>query len=213
MNVFPSSETNFIIPGPAGDLELLSAPANTQIDKPITAIICHPHPLFAGTMQNKVVTTIKKACTLTGVSTVRFNFRGVGKSTGSYDEGKGELKDLFAVIDWVKAVHPDHEIWLAGFSFGAYIAALAGQEIQTQKLILVAPPVVNFNLSFSTLTQFSCDVYVLQGEQDEVVAAKEVFAWAKTVTSPIHLISFPETSHFFHGKLKQLTDALLTNLK
>ncbi len=114
-------ETSQLIDGPAGKLEMV---IGQPIGKPIHhwGIVCHPHSQFGGTMDNKVVTTLVKAFQNLGLNTVRFNFRGVGKSEGHYDNGDGELNDLLAVIEWVRKEHPDQSLWLAGFSFGAYVA-------------------------------------------------------------------------------------------
>jgi len=140
---FPLGEEIFLLPGPAGDLEVLTtSPAEAKA----VAIICHPHPLFSGTMHNKVVSTLAKTCQELGLRTVRFNFRGVGKSTGTFAEGVGEADDLFAIIQWVQHVCPAEKIWLAGFSFGAAVSIYAATKIHVEKLISIAPPVSRFPL-------------------------------------------------------------------
>ncbi len=114
MRTFPSEEATFILPGPIGDIEVLASPAANAI--PVTAIICHPHPLHSGTMHNKVVSTLARAFAEMGVRTVRFNFRGVGKSAGEYAEGIGETDDVVALAAWVKACFPRGCI-MAGWLF------------------------------------------------------------------------------------------------
>lgn len=202
-------EKNFFIQGPAGKIELsiFLPEASSEISR--IGIICHPHPLFGGTMQNKVVTTLAKTFLTKGYAAIRFNFRGVGQSEGEYDTGKGEVEDLRAVIQWAKEHYPSASISLAGFSFGSYVAAKLTAENSEliQQLILIAPAVGRFN--FDELTSFPCPIIVVQGEEDEVVAAEVVYAWVKRVSSPIKLIKFPQTTHFFHGKLQELKDSLV----
>src|SRR3990167_159180 len=136
---FPQEqEQQFTIPGAIGRLEIITMRSQAQ-DKAVTAIICHPHPLHGGTMHNKVVHTIAKAFKDLGIKSVRFNFRGIGASEGSYGQGLGEVEDALAIVDWVKKVCPHDEIWLAGFSFGAYIAAQTATRISPAQLITIAP--------------------------------------------------------------------------
>src|SRR3989338_7668822 len=164
---------NFI-PGPVGQLEAIVNPSK-QLHQLGVAVVCHPHALFEGTMNNKVVTTIVKTFNKLNITTIRFNFRGVGKSEGSYGNAVGELEDVLSVIRWVEQHYSNQPLYLAGFSFGAYIAASAASNVEVKQLILVAPPVHNFN--FSILPEFECPWVVVQGEQDEVVPAEEVFKW------------------------------------
>jgi uncharacterized protein len=204
--IFPINETTFFISGPAGQLELLTAPAD-QPEKNITVVICHPHPLYGGTMNNKVVTTLARTFKKMQMRTVRFNFRGVGKSAGKYAEGVGELDDLLAVLQWVQQVRPQDDIWLAGFSFGSYIAACgAHQWPDIKQLICVAPAVEHF--SFKELYPFPCPWLVVQGEADEIVPPHLVFDWLASLSAPPTLIRMPDTSHFFHGKLGELRKLL-----
>src|SRR5579883_2897349 len=122
METFPTTEMTFTIPASHGVLEILTSPAQENIpEKNITAIICHPHPLHGGTMTNKVVTTLAKTFRDLGMRTVRFNFRGVGKSEGAFAEGIGETDDLLAVVKWAQTTCSNDKLWLAGFSFGAFV--------------------------------------------------------------------------------------------
>lgn len=197
------------ISGPAGKLELHIDNVREN-SKQITGVICHPHPLFGGTLQNKVVYTVAKAFNEIGARAVRFNFRGVGESAGSYDEGKGEVQDCLAVLNWVKEQFPDDKIILAGFSFGAYVAQSAGTQFPIQQLISIAPPVRSFAIAKLKLP--SCPWLVIQGEEDEVVPPQAVFAWLETLDPQPKIIRFPKAGHFFHGQLVELRQAIVTNI-
>jgi alpha/beta superfamily hydrolase len=202
MQIFPDNEATFLLPGPAGDLEVLTAQPDTLSDENTIAIICHPHPMHGGTMQNKVVTTLARTFKDLGLRSVRFNFRGVGKSVGEFDQGEGELKDLFAIVDWVKSLFPGVSITLAGFSFGAYIAIKAATQISVKQLVCVAPPVSRFDIK--SLPPMTCPWVVVQGDQDEVIDANAVFEWAETVMPKPELIRMVGAGHFFHGQLLEL---------
>lgn len=204
MPLLQEQERSLFIPGPVGDLELLvSDIAATHA----TAIICHPHPLHGGTMQNKVVSTLARVCRDLGVRSVRFNFRGVGKSAGRYDEGRGELEDLAAVIHWVKETYPQDTFWLSGFSFGAAIAAKAATLFFPEKLITIAPPVPRFDLL--DLPQVLCHWVVVQGDQDDVVEANAVYDWVEHFDPKPDVIRMADAGHFFHGKLLELRERLV----
>ncbi len=206
--MFPTDkQQNFMIQGPVGQLEAISQ--YPEVAKPITAVICHPHPLFAGTMHNKVVHTVAKAFLELGIKTVRFNFRGVGASQGEYDAGRGETDDALAVAAWVKQVAPEDKLWLAGFSFGSYVAARAAGELQPEQLLTVAPAVEHFD--FSELKPIACPWLVLQGETDEVVPPEQVYDWAEHASEQPTLIRFPGVGHFFHGELIALRDAIVNH--
>jgi uncharacterized protein len=202
--------TSQIIKGPAGKLEMaVSAPS--AADRGGFGIVCHPHPLFGGTMNNKVVTTLAKTFQNLGLPTVRFNFRGVGESAGEYAGGTGELEDLLAVIHWLRCEHPHRPIWLAGFSFGAYVAAQAAVQMPFDRLVLVAPPVVNF--SMVALPPILSSWVLVQGDKDDVVHPEEVYSWAKGREPQPEVLRFPEAGHFFHGQLTELRARLEEVLK
>ncbi|MHB1220826.1 MAG: alpha/beta hydrolase [Gammaproteobacteria bacterium] len=194
-------ETEVTINGPAGELEVIIAEPIGK-DRKALGFVCHPHPLYGGTMTNKVVTTLVKTFQHQGLTTVRFNFRGVGKSEGVFDQGLGELNDLFAVIKWVQKEYPTQEIWLAGFSFGAFIATKAATMLTTKALVTVAPPVERFPMS--DLSPVVDKWVLVQGEKDDVVSAPEVLAWAESRKPRPTIIRFPEAGHFFHGQLGEL---------
>jgi alpha/beta superfamily hydrolase len=148
------------------------------------------------------VTTLAKTFQGMGATTVRFNFRGVMRSEGQFDQGKGELDDLLAVIDWVQRERMKKEIWLAGFSFGSFIAAKAATQIPVNKLVTVAPPVQDFPMQ--NLPPITCPWVLVQGELDDIVPAKEVFAWAEARNPQPIILRFPQAGHFFHGQLAEL---------
>jgi alpha/beta superfamily hydrolase len=204
---FAPTEPSFLITAPAGELELLTTPAKAAVlPQAISAVVCHPHPLFGGTMNNKVVSTIARTLADLGISSVRFNFRGVGQSTGVFDEGIGEQDDLLAVIDWVKAKNPQHKIWLGGFSFGAAISAHVAARIPVSQLICIAPPVPRVGLM--ELAPVNCPWLVVQGDADEVVVPQAVYDWVATRDPKPELIKIENAGHFFHGQLMELRRVL-----
>ncbi len=205
---FPCDGTHFYIPGPAGKIESM---VNTVNDDHVNiiAVICHPHPLHGGSMQNKVVHTLDKSLHKLGAMTLRFNFRGVGKSEGVYADAVGEVDDLAAVITWLRQHKPDHQLWLAGFSFGAYIVMQAMQAHQPSRLVLVAPPVNIFD--FSEIQSPECPCLLVQGVDDEIVDSQQVLAWARQFPT-INVVQLAASGHFFHGKLNVLQAAIIDNL-
>lgn len=201
---FPCN-TRLSIPGPAGSLEALTTcPASAA---EATAVICHPHPLHGGTMDNKVVHTLARSFGELGLRTVRFNFRGVGASAGVHARGVGETEDVLAVLVWVRERRPEDQIWLAGFSFGGFMALRAAAAFPVAQLILVAPP-VDFYPELGPPPAPRVPTLVLQGEDDDVVSATQVRAWAARLSPPPMLRLFPGVGHFFHGRLNHLRDAV-----
>lgn len=206
----PPGNHNGVIAGPAGNLEIVATMPDRNMPLQAIAVVCHPHPLHAGTMDNKVVCFIARTLNALGIGAVRFNFRGVGNSTGSYDHGHGETQDTLAVAAWVKQHYPHLPLWLSGFSFGAYIALRSASLVPVAQLITVSPP-VNF-FDFSTLLTPICPLLIIQGTHDEIVPHDEVFAWAKTLKVSPAFVSMPGVDHFFHGRLNALQSVLLTSL-
>jgi alpha/beta superfamily hydrolase len=207
--------------GPAGPLECaLDAPPPEQMSGHRTAgapagsglaLLCHPHPQFGGTMDNKVVQTMARALVQLGWRCVRFNFRGVGGSAGQWDEGRGEIDDALAVLRAV--VQPGEAVTIGGFSFGAYVAThvtarwLAGEAAATQPLrqqVLVGPAVRNFQLA-----DVPDRTLVIQGELDDVVPMAAVLDWARPIAMPVTVV--PGAGHFFHGQLGVLKQCLLAS--
>ncbi len=195
-----------LIAGPAGDLEILVTPPLRRHGT--FAVICHPHPLHGGAMTNKVVYMIDRTFNGLGLGTQRFNFRGVGKSTGQFDNGKGETDDLRAVVNWLKNEYAPSELWLAGFSFGSEIALRGHSDLNANRLLLVAPPVERFQAENLPLSNIP--ILVIQGDKDEIVSPASVSAWVKTQAHQAEYIIMADAEHFFHGKLNQLRDVITT---
>ena len=208
---FPGAATTFALPGPAGLLEVAVDVPETDAARAGTAVICHPHPQHDGTMHNKVVTMLERALRESGLATVRFNFRGVGASQGEYDEGRGESEDLAAVAAWVRRMHADDALWLAGFSFGSYIALCSAQRLRAAALITVAPPVGR--REFGDFDVPRCPWLLIQGEDDELVDAQAVFDWAESLDPSPAVVRMPETSHFFHRRLMDLRGAVKNGVR
>jgi alpha/beta superfamily hydrolase len=203
---FPAERSEFVLRGPAGLLECAVDVPDTAKTCPITIIICHPHPQHSGTMHNKVVTIIERSMREIGIRTVRFNFRGVGESEGSYDDGYGETDDLFAVVEWVRRTQPDDQLWLAGFSFGSYVTVRAAGNLSLGQLISIAPPVDRYE--FDSLQTPDCPWLVVQGDEDDVVAVDSVQTWAEKIKPQPDLVIMQQAGHFFHRRLMDLRGLL-----
>lgn len=208
---FPNGDGAIALNGPAGSIEAITAMPAADVARAGTAIICHPHPLQGGTMHNKVVTMIERSLRELGLATVIFNFRGVGASQGVFDEGVGETDDVIAVARWVQDVRPQTALWLAGFSFGSYVAARAAPQLPVRQMISVAPPVGRWD--FSKLVSPLCPWLVIQGEADEVVDPEAVYAWVAAQPEPPTLVRMPETSHFFHRRLMDLRGVIKNGVR
>ena len=208
---FPSSREEFFIRGPAGRLECVTDVPESDIERPATIVICHPHPQHGGTMHNKVVTIIERSMRELGLRTVRFNFRGAGDSEGEHDEGYGETDDLFAVTEWVRHSRPDDELWLGGFSFGAYIAVRAAQNLKLGQLIAIAPPVDRYE--FSELQHPNCPWLVVQGDEDDVVVLEDVSCWVEKLDPQPDFCIMEQAGHFFHRRLMDLRGLLKNGVR
>ncbi|MEA5445900.1 alpha/beta fold hydrolase [Gammaproteobacteria bacterium AB-CW1] len=197
------------VAGPVGALEaLFQLPAKQPR---AIGVACHPHPLHQGTMRNKVAHTLARAMVDAGAATLRFNFRGVGKSEGEFDNAVGETADALAAVAWLRERYPDLPLWLGGFSFGAQVSIQAAARARPDKLISIAPPVARFG--DSRPSRPDCPWLLVQGEADEIVDPEAVFAWADAYQSPPQVESFPEVGHFFHGHLTPLHRTLLDFLE
>lgn len=163
-------------------------------------------------MQNKVVHTLARSLGEIGLATVRFNFRGIGSSAGTYAHGAGEAEDALAVLNWVRTRRPKDEVWLAGFSFGAYIALRVAAQFRVAELVLVAPP-VHLYRELGPPAAPRVPTLVLQGEQDEVVSAEAVKDWINSLTPRPALRLFPGVGHYFHGRLNDLRSAVEESLR
>ncbi len=200
------------IAGPAGDLEALietPVPSAASAAAPVSAfgVICHPHPLYGGTMDNKVVHTLARAFGERGAPAIRFNFRGVGASAGSYDDGRGETDDALAVIAWGRARWPQAALWLAGFSFGGAVAVLAAAQAHPSRVVLVAPGVTKIDVTRAPPPK--CPWLIVQGDADEVVPAPFVLEWAQTLKPAPQIALMPGAGHFFHGRINELRELVV----
>jgi alpha/beta superfamily hydrolase len=204
MAKLPVSES-LVIDGPAGALQaILESPRDAGITA--CAVVCHPHPLHGGTMNNKVTHTLARSFVNTNMRTLRFNFRGVEKSDGNFEDGRGELHDALAAIDYLRRRNPGLPVWIGGFSFGAAIAIRAAIEVPAAGLVSVAPAVARF--ANGMRSQPACPWLIIQGDSDELVSVDETIAWVNGLEPGPELQVFEDTDHFFHGRLVRLRDAV-----
>jgi alpha/beta superfamily hydrolase len=199
-----------IVQGPAGAIEVaVDGPSGDAPSRGV-AVIAHPHPLFGGTMDNKVVQTLARAFTQCGWTAVRFNFRGVGATKGSHDEGRGELDDLLAVA---ASLAPDGALCLAGFSFGAFVTTHAFERLNAsrsiEKLVLVGTS-VSRSAAAPVAAAAHLKTLVVHGELDDTVALSAVMDWARPQALPVTVV--PGGGHFFHGQLPLLKNLVVRHL-
>ncbi len=194
------------IAGPSGWLE-------GQLEKPPLGdavgigVVCHPHPQHGGTMDNKVAHTLARAFNRSGFAALRFNFRGVGKSEGEFGEGVGEVDDVLAAVEAARERYPGLPLWLSGFSFGAAMAVRAANDAGAAGLVSVAPAAFRFAGKLDE--QPAMPWLIVHGEDDELVPINESVEWVDSLEPGPELVVFPETSHFFHGKLVELRDTVV----
>jgi uncharacterized protein len=197
------------ITGPAGNIEICLDSANeaASLAGEFIAVVCHPHPLYGGNMENNVVTTVAAVYGELGVPAARFNFRGVGASEGSHDNAIGEVDDLLAVADWLKKQLPDRRLLIAGYSFGSVIAARASYRLGlVGHLTLVAPPIGNYQ--FASGDRLPCPVIVALGELDDIVIHQQAMAWIAKLRSEVDSFTIERADHFFSGQLRPLEQKL-----
>lgn len=195
-------ESRTTIAGPAGVLEVaLNLPAQNPSG---IALVAHPHPLQGGSLDNKVAQTLAKTFAALGYASIRLNFRGVGKSAGTFDDGVGETDDALAALAFARrqfSALAEAPPVLAGFSFGTYVQTRVAHSVTPERLVLIGPAVNRF-----AADAVPADTIVIHGEEDDVVALADVFAWARPQQLPI--VVFPGCGHFFHGRLPQLQRAI-----
>ena len=208
---FPTESGPVLISGPAGRLELMVDLPEDGQERAGVAVICHPNPPDGGTLHNKVVTMTARALSELGVAAVRLNFRGVGQSEGTFDEGRGETLDLLAVTDWLKKVRPGDALWLAGFSFGSWVALKAARHLPVKQMISIAPPVGL--RAFDGVLPPPCPWLVIQGEADDLVDPQKVYAWIDSLKDKPTLVKMPDTGHFFHRRLIDLRGAIKNGVR
>ena len=198
-------QTRTIIAGPAGALEVaLNLPAEAAEPRGL-ALVAHPLPTEGGTLDNKVAQTLAKTFVALGYVSVRLNFRGAGKSEGTFDDGRGETDDALAALGYAQREFPalaSRSPVLAGFSFGTFVQTRVAKTVAPERMVLIAPAVMRFEAG--TVPE---DTVVIHGEQDEIVALADVFAWARPQHLPV--LVFPGCGHFFHGRLLQLERAIM----
>ena len=188
------------ITGAAGAIEV-AVHVSANIPARAVAIVSHPHPLFGGTMDNKVITTIARAMFDAGAATYRYNFRGIGNSEGEHDNGRGETDDLHTVIAWAQARHPGLPLWLAGFSFGGAVTLAASEKVSADEMVLVAP-------AFARMSHWQnvaeggkppASTLLMHGEADDTVPLADSLAWARPREIAVTVV--PNADHFFHLRL------------
>jgi hypothetical protein len=200
------------IAGPAGEIEaLVEIPADDAAAAGAAygryGVVCHPHPLYGGTLDNKVVYTLARAFVERGVPAIRFNFRGVGASSGSYAEGHGETEDALAVIAYGRERWPGASLWLAGFSFGGAVAVRAAVQSEPEKLVTVAPGITR--VAMEGVPSPTASWLIVQGDADDVIEPAAVLEWAKRQSPAPTVRVLPGAGHFFHGRLHELRATVL----
>jgi len=193
------------IAGPAGPLEAL-------LDEPegeprAVAVFGHPHPQHGGTMHTKALYQAAKAMPRIGVAALRFNFRGVGRSVGTFDAGPGEKEDFKAAVDFVSERFPDAPIWAAGMSFGSWIAMTVGaQDSRVSLLLGIAPPVDRYD--FDALRTCTLPKFIIHGEEDELISIKEIRKFYSQIPEPKELVTIEYANHLFEGKTPLVAEAV-----
>lgn len=196
------------IAGPAGEIEaLVEMPADRSVASGRFGVVCHPHPLYGGTLDNKVVYTLARAFVELGVPSIRFNFRGVGASAGAYDEGRGETEDALAVIAYGRERWAGASLWLAGFSFGGAVAVRAAALTRPDTLVTVAPGITR--VAMQGVGSPACPWLIVQGDADDVIAPGAVREWASRQSPAPAIRLLPGAGHFFHGRLHELRSVVL----
>jgi len=205
------------IAGPQGVLRARHDPpqAEPPDSGPRAALVCHPHPLHGGTMDNKVVMALTKALRAAGLHVLRFNFRGAGGSAGEHDAGRGEQDDVRAALERLVQLAgldagphaADGQLLVAGFSFGSYVGLEVGRaDPRVGALLAVAPPVNHYD--YAAIARCGKPLCVVYARDDELVPVAEVEAWLATVRPPPRLVPVVGATHLFHGKLKPLATAV-----
>jgi alpha/beta superfamily hydrolase len=194
------------IPGPEGELEGIFS----YVSKKVThlAVLCHPHPLYGGTMHNKVIYSIAMALNQIGFATVRFNFRGVGRSSGSFNHGIGEQRDVEAVMDHFHKLYPDALKVIGGFSFGSKVGLMAATRDDRVSAILGAGVTVDV-ADFGFLKEYERPKLIIQGSLDQYGQPEAVREWFRELRDPKKLIFIDGAVHLFDGKLTELKSAII----
>jgi alpha/beta superfamily hydrolase len=198
---------NFFLEGPAGRLEAILWTPSAAAPPPLAAVVCHPHPLFGGTMNNKVVYQAAKSLDALSIPVLRFNFRGAGLSEGVHDRGHGEQGDVRAALDFLASTFPGVPLLLAGFSFGSWVGMRVGcEDLRVSRLIGLGIPVNSTDFSF--LRQCDKPKLFVHGSNDEHGAIEKVKALIPTLPGENHFVAVEDADHFFAGRLDQLDRAI-----
>ncbi len=205
-------ENPVMIDGPVGALEALHLPV---ADARGIALVCHPNPSQGGTMLNKVVSTLQRTARDSGLATLRFNYRGTGKSAGEHDMHSGEVDDAQAALEWLQEQHPDLPVYLFGFSFGGFVAgSLSGRleqaGVAVAQVFLVAPAAMRFDQQHAIAQHTT--LTVIHPEEDEVIDPELVYRWSNSLSTPHSLLKVAECGHFFHGRLPELKQLVAERL-
>ena len=208
----PAQVSKSLIAGDAGVIEV-AAHMPGEVPLRAVAVVAHPHPLFGGTMDNKVITSMARALTDAGAATWRFNFRGVSRTEGTHDEGRGETEDMLRVIEHACALNPGLPLWLCGFSFGGAVTLAASERVSAREMILVAPAFRRLghwqNASAGGVVPEN--TLIIHGENDQTVPLADSLDWARPHNIPVVVV--PGADHFFHQRLhiiKQIASRWLT---
>jgi len=203
----PGRAEEVVLRGPAGKIQALVAVPAQAASPPGFAVVCHPHPLHGGALTNKVAYTLASSALAHGLAAVRFNFRGVGKSEGAYDEGRGEVEDVLAVTEWMRSRMPGGRLLLAGFSFGAFVSLKAAARAQPALVVTIAPPFKYFAAE-PPPPRPAAPWLVVHSTDDEVVPYADTQAQLEKYAPPPELVTMTGAGHFFHGKLGPLQAAV-----
>jgi alpha/beta superfamily hydrolase len=198
---------NFFLDGPAGRLEAILWKPRSETPPPLAALICHPHPLYGGTMHNKVVYQTAKSLDALGLPVLRFNFRGTGTSAGRHDRGDGERGDARSALDFLASEFPGTPLLLTGFSFGCWVGLRTGcTDDRVTQLIGLGTPVNSTDFSF--LRECAKPTLFVHGENDQFGDVKKVEALVASLPGDNRFVLVPDADHFFAGKLDQLDRAI-----
>lgn len=197
--------------GPVGELEAVLEQPGQSTSRQAVAVICHPHPLYGGTMDNKVVTTLARCCTDAGLPALRFNFRGVGGSEGSFDNAEGETDDALAVLDWALAHTASTHHLLLGFSFGGLVAARAAAQRKPLQLVTVAPAL--HYLAGEAVVSPGCPWLLVHGRDDDVVDCTDTVSRVQPIRPAVDVRLLDGVGHFYHGRLNDLREIVVPVLR
>lgn len=198
-----------LIPGAAGLLEVMISGPRVPSAQPGYAVVCHPHPLYGGAMSNKVTYALASCAQNAGLYALRFNFRGVGRSQGVHDEGRGETDDTVLLAQWLGERLPQGRLLLAGFSFGAWVSTAAAARLEPAAQISIAPPFAKYFADAPPPARPRCPWLVVHGRDDEVVDYEATRRILAGYDPPPQLVTMDGVGHFFHNRLADLNEVVL----